>query len=397
MNLRSCKYCWPTKRRTHFFVHLDYYLNLLQPARSRPKKNRRNQIRQSYFDQIIFGLAHTLGLITFEDKPNKTKIKSKSLIFLNEAQKRGLNLKVANCFGNYTNNFQLNYKGRIYYYQSNPLLILGGSPHLDSKEHVKATLQKNKLPVAPGGLFGTLKEAEHFAEKNGYPLVVKPNSGSLSCHATYPVTSKKQLQEAVRIAKIYQPRFIVEKYISGNLYRATVIGQNTLYLCQKESPNIVGNGHDTIQELLTTKNNDPKRANAQAQNSTLHQIPIDQNLKKYLHHQGLSLSSVIPKHQKISLQDKYTLSSGCDIINCLENAHPDNRQLFLEIAKIFDADLVGIDFICPDLTVSYKNQQCAVLETNSLPAIDMHQNPSNGKSEPVAEKVWDLIMKKLEP
>ena len=68
----------------------------------------------------------------------------------------------------------------------------------------------------------------------------------------------------------------------------------------------------------------------------------------------------------------------------------------MKVAKTLQADLIGIDFICPDITKSYKKQKTAIIEANSLPYIDMHQNPSNGKPSPVAKIVWDIVLDKLE-
>jgi len=52
---------------------------------------------------------------------------------------------------------------------------------------------------------------------------------------------------------------------------------------------------------------------------------------------------------------KPILSQDCDIINCTAYATY-NKALFLKIAHILQADLIGIDFICPNIEKSYKKQ-----------------------------------------
>ena len=130
-------------------------------------------------------------------------------------------------------------------------------------------------------------------------------------------------------------------------------------------------------------------------NTTLHKIPIDNTLIKNLTDHGLNLKTILEKDKKIYLQNKYILSYGCDIIGCSEDAHVDNKKLFIKIVNILETNLVGIDFICPDINKSYKEQETAILECNDLPYIDMHQYPSHGKPEPVAEIVWDAVLNRL--
>ena len=118
-------------------------------------------------------------------------------------------------------------------------------------------------------------------------------------------------------------------------------------------------------------------------------------MEAILRRQGLTLESVPKKGEKIYLQDKIILSCGCDIINCKNQAHPDNIELFLEAARLLDTPLVGIDFLCPDITRSYQEQKTALLEANTRPHLDMHQFPSHGEPEPVAERVWDILLQDL--
>ena len=167
-------------------------------------------------------------------------------------------------------------------------------------------------------------------------------------------------------------------------------------MCQKDRANIVGNGYSTIKELIDTKNAQINRGNTDQMNSTLHKIPINDALIVNLKNQGLNLKTILPKNNKIYLQDKYVLSHGCDIINCNELVHVKNKELFIKVANILQSDLAGIDFICPDISKPHDEQETAILEVNSLPYIDMHQYPSHGDPEPVAEVVWDIVLNKLD-
>ncbi len=110
----------------------------------------------------------------------------------------------------------------------------------------------------------------------------------------------------------------------------------------------------------------------------------------------MNLETIVSEGTKMYLQDKYVLSHGCDVINCSKIVHSKNMDLFIRIANILRSDLIGVDFICPDISKPYTEQETAVLEVNSLPYIDMHQYPSDGEPEPVVEVVWDIVLSKLD-
>lgn len=396
MNNKYCQHCYPTKRKNHFSLHIEFYSEkfinfFLKPLNLLPLK-----INKNYLWGLILEFLSLFKIINFIEKPDKTKLQNRGLIFLKEAERRGLNVKTIALRDKYINEFKLIYQGKRYYYECIPLKIKQtGSEKIDDKYWLKKTLQKNNIPVARGGLFLNRKKAFKFGKKIGFPLAVKPNSGSLSYHLTCPINSPQELKKAIKIAKIYKPDFIIEEYIKGNLYRATVAGNKFVFTAKKEKANIVGDGCSTIEELIKFKNNNKKRGKNGQVNYTLHEISIDSALKEKLKKQGLNLKSIPAENKKVYLQDKFILSRGCDVINCSKKIHPDNKKIFLKIAEILKTNLVGIDFICPNITKSYREQKTAVLEANSLPYIDMHQNPSFGQPDEVAKIVWDLVLDNL--
>lgn len=397
MKNKYCKYCWPTKRRTHFFLHLDYYCNKLtyffKPIDWFLKRIGKDH---SFFWMTFLEILSIFKIVKFVPDPDQSKLFNRSLIFFKEAKKRNLQIEAVRFLGKYINEFRFTHQGKKYYYSEIPLTLFEDlESKMDDKYFFKKILEKNNLPSARGRVFTKQNKAIEYGVDIGFPLVVKPRNGSLSHHACYPIKSKQKLIEAVKIANQYKPAFIVERYISGDLFRASVVGKENIFICKKEKANVVGDGVSTIEELINLKNKNPNRGAANQKNFTLHQIVIDKDLKNKLKKEGLNLRSVPKKGKKIILSDKIILSKGCDVINVKKEAHSENKKLFLKIAKILDSDLVGFDFICSDISKSYKEQGLAILEANSLPFIDMHQFPSKGEKESVAEIVWDLVLKNI--
>ena len=396
-----CKYCWPTKRKYHFFLQLDYYVSnfFLGPFFDGLFKMRLKRKTQKLPQNLIWGLIlETLGLlrvVTFEKSPNENQLYNRSLIFFWEAKKRGIDIRSVKFLWKHMNEFKFKYNGKSYYYEGIPLTLKEAPLNTDDKYKMKLELNKYGVPVAKGQLCKNLKQAKGCAQEIGYPLVVKPNNGSLSHHVVCNINSEDQLIEAVNIAMQYRPDFIVERYVQGKLFRATVIGKKEVYVCEKERANIIGDGESTIEELIRRKNEQQERGHTHKKNTTLHEIPIDEKLEQTIAKQDLTLKSVPVERKKVYLQDKFILSQGCDIFNCTKNVHEENMKLFLSIAQFLNADLLGIDFICPNIERSYQEQETAVLELNSLPYIDMHQNPSHGQADDVAKDLWDIVLENL--
>jgi D-alanine-D-alanine ligase-like ATP-grasp enzyme len=391
-NLEYCPHCLPQKVKSHFPQKVEYYSDKISKVINKvknilPLESRITTVLGMKFLEMI-------GIVRYVPEVDKTRIRNRHTIFFDEAKKQGLEIYNVTFFRVPTDEFMIVLQGKQYFFEGNPLHCLPYKTFIDidDKLEVKKFLDSHNIPVAKGDIFLNIEKALHFGIGLGFPLVVKPRSGSLSVHVTTDIQSVSELKEAILIAKKFRQDFLVERHVSGKLYRATVVGKKHIFICEKESPNIIGDGETSVQELVSIKNASSGRGKQHDNNSTLHEISMDLD---FLAQQGFTADYIPLKDQKIYVNKKTTLSVGSDIINCLNNTHKDTIDLFLHISEITNCELVGIDFICKDISVSYKEQDTAVLELNSLPYIDMHQRVSHGENTPVAEIVWDFVIEKL--
>lgn len=393
-----CIYCAPTPRKSHSSLHLRFYFDIAT--------SKFESITSSIFGSA-FASAHkiiwsllmdsliALSLARVDYSPRQGVLYNRSHIFLEEAKRRGLKVGAIVIAGKYVNEFRFEHNGKRYYYEGIPLTLNYVHSQIDDKKWFKLFLKKHNFPAPEGKMFLNAKRAFLYGKNLGFPLVVKPANGSLSHHATYPIDTEEELKIAVSVAKIYRPDIIVERFITGSFYRATVIGKRQVYVCRKEPANIIGDGGSTIQELICKKNAHPLRKSAGAREGTLHTIPLDNALSMRLAKDGFSLSSIIPYGMKLFLNNLVTLSSGADVISCTDSAHPQTRELFLEISCRLNAPLIGFDFICQKIEQEFSAQEFAIIEANTLPYIDMHAYPSFGKPDTVASDAWDQILETI--
>jgi len=266
----------------------------------------------------------------------------------------------------------------------------------DDKKAAKKRLAKGGFPVAEGKFFWfwQRRTALKFAKNLSYPLVVKPRSGSVARHCYTDIRSEEQLRLALKKVFQYSPCFLVERYITGcSVYRATVVDFDNVFCCQQIPANVVGDGLHTIRYLIDQKNRLPNRGQVQQNEFTLFQIKEDAITNELLNKLGYDFDTIVPNGERVFLQKNPFLRLGGDIAEVTDKMHPDNKKLFNDVARSFDLRLVGIDFLAQDIGASWQEQKCAILEVNLMPCIEMHQMPSEGQPQDIANRVVDLAMK----
>ena len=383
-----CQYCLPTKRKYHWNLHVDYYTERIRDFLMLPASD------SNWLWSGILNFFRLLGGVEFVKNPDETQIYNRSLVVFQEAQKRGIDIEAIKIFGGYKNEFRFKHKGRYYYFEANPLADIWHNWVIDHKAKFKALMQKHGIPVPEGRMFANKRKAMAYAQELGFPVVIKPATGSLGYHSVYLIQDSESLEKAIDIAQKFRPDFILEKHIHGTNYRATVIGPQ-VFVFRKELPNVIGDGVSSIEKLIDAKNQHPFRADYGPKNTTLYRIPKNDMLKANLAKQNLNLNTTLDAGKKIYFFDDFLPGTGADIINATADTHPANRELFLKAARVLETELIGFDLICDDIQKPYSEQTFAMLEGNTLPYIDMHAYPSHGDPDPVAAAVWDTVMEKL--
>ena len=348
---------------------------------------------------ILYNLFRALLIVRIlkeaDIADNDETLSNRTLVVAREAAKRGIVVKAFKFLGREsTNFFSLKIKNKKIFFEVLPTeeITKIAKIDFDDKFKFKRILKSNNLPCAEGERFIKIKPALAYAEKLGFPLAVKPNNSSLSKHVTCDIQNETDLKKSIRIAQIINPYFIVEKFIGGHTHRVTLVNHEVAGCCMREAPNVTGDGVHTIAELIEIKNRHPWRGESHQKNFTLHKIIIDESARSFLAKQGYSLESILPEGTKAYLRDKIILKSGADIHDKTDEVHPDNIALFEKISRLCEAPLIGLDFICQDISRPYHQQECAVLEANSLPYIDMHHYPTTGKPRNIAGLVVDYVL-----
>jgi D-alanine-D-alanine ligase-like ATP-grasp enzyme len=228
-----------------------------------------------------------------------------------------------------------------------------------------------------------------FAKEYGFPLVIKPNVSGFSRGSHFPITTYKELLIAAFIVKVWWPSSVIEQYLKGSNYRVVVVKDDIMSIIKRYPPFVDGDGVNDISTLIDIENNRRKEMKLYP---VIHPIKKNKKISKHLARQNLTFQSVPVAGQRITLQNKISLAPG-GVVEVVkkEEIHGDNRELFLKILPLFQANILGIDAIFETgIEKSFKDQHTIFLEVNSRPYLKMHDFPRFGEKEDLHRYYKDL-------
>ena len=203
------------------------------------------------------------------------------------------------------------------------------------------------------------------------------------------MTNWEDAVKGLKHAKEYSRRVIVEKFVTGFDFRVLVINNEVIAAAQRVPAHVIGNGKNTIQELIDITNEDPRRG--YGHENVLTEITIDRTTERLIDNAGYTLDSVLPEDETLYLKSTANLSTGGTSVDVTDLMHPENVFIAERISRVIDLDICGIDIMAPNLTQSLKENGGVILEVNAAPGFRMHLAPSEGLPRNVAAPVIDML------
>ncbi|NED97153.1 ATP-grasp domain-containing protein [Phytoactinopolyspora alkaliphila] len=254
------------------------------------------------------------------------------------------------------------------------------------KEATRMRLRRAGVPVPRGRTFtnGDYGAARAFAERIGYPVVVKPAMGVRGIGVVANIQDERELDLAFRQledSKLGSQDFIVEKHVTGRDYRIVVIGDEVIAAILREPASVVGDGQHSVAELLVRKNL-VRRLNPHLWGRP---IKYDDAARYQLERAGLTLNSVPAAGQQVMLSNSCSLSQGGDSIDVLDELHPSIKDACVQAVKAVPGlAFCGVDFLLEDHTQPIGEQQAGICELNAHAAIGNCEYPLYGTPREVA-------------
>jgi cyanophycin synthetase len=292
------------------------------------------------------------------------------------------------------NSFSLVQFGHGKYQQRIQATVTSRTPHIavelaSDKEETNKILGILGLPVPKQRLTSSEGEAVRAARQIGYPVVVKPYNGNHGRAVAIHLTEDEQVRAAFRAAQEVSRSVIVESYITGDDHRMVVVNGRLVAVAKRVPGHVVGDGVHTIEELVAIVNSDPRRG--VGHEKVLTRIEFDAQADRLLAGKGYTRQTVPAAGEVVYLRSTGNLSTGGTAIDVTDLVHPDNEEMAVRTVKAIGLDVGGVDFLSPDIAVSYKENGAAICEVNAAPGFRMHVAPSEGKPRDVAGAVVDML------
>ncbi len=238
--------------------------------------------------------------------------------------------------------------------------------------------QPLESPIAAIKFFDTYKK-----------IVIKPAQQLGGLGITLLPNNEAEVLEAYTIAKERNKsksniEVLGEEFLDGENYRLLVVGDKVVGSVRRKAAHVVGNGTNTLQELIDISNIERKE-------NILKPIKIDNEVHLRLRELNMTLDSIPEKDQEVVLRYSCNLTTGGTTQECMEEVHQYYKKLAVDAVHAIGTEYGGVDIITPDIS---KKVKCGINEINYNPGLRLHYKVNQGKVVKVAVPIMEYIQKK---
>jgi cyanophycin synthetase len=189
------------------------------------------------------------------------------------------------------------------------------------KELTKKLLHAAGVPVPLGRPVTSAEDAWAAAQEIGLPVVIKPRDGNQGKGISVNISTKEAVMTAYNTAVSFRDDVLVERYLPGSDFRLLVVGNKLVARARRDPPLVIGNGKNTVRELVEQVNADPRRGEGHA--TSLTKIRLDDIAKNRLKEQGMDENSIPSKGTRVILRNNANLSTGGTATDVTDDVHPE--------------------------------------------------------------------------
>jgi GNAT-family acetyltransferase (TIGR03103 family) len=212
-------------------------------------------------------------------------------------------------------------------------------------------------------------------EKHG-SLVVKPARGEQGRGVAVDLDTLDSIERAIEIAATQSAEVLVESYHKGEDLRLIVIGFKLVAAAVRRPAEVVGNGRDTVRQLIERRSR--RRAAATGGES---KIPLDAETERCVANAGYAMDDVPAEGVAFPVRKAANLHTGGTIHDVTDQVHPTLVAAAVRVARAIDIPVVGVDFI-----VKHPAEPDYVfIEANERPGLANHE------PQPTAQRFIDLL------
>lgn len=246
-----------------------------------------------------------------------------------------------------------------------------------ANKHLSACiLRAAGLPAPTHHLVWNREQALAAARQLGMPVVVKPADRNRGEGVSIDINDEPALARAWDKAARESRLILVEKQVTGSCLRVYVFRGEVLYAVKRLPKSVRGDGHRTVSELVTAANRQEQDKPPWNRHKA---FPLDELARQSLAESGLSPEAVPAEGQFAPLRPFSTVEWGGALEDLTATLHPDNRELAVRIARLFELETAGVDLITPDAAQPWHSNGAIINEVDFSPMLT---------NEPTLRATW---------
>ncbi|WP_417773451.1 N-acetylglutaminylglutamine synthetase [Stappia sp.] len=296
-------------------------------------------------------------------------------IIVREARRRGIRVEVSDAERGF---FALSQGGRTIRCRESlsELTSAVAMSICDDKTATRTVVEKAGVAVPAEIIAGDDAAAlEAFLAAHG-KVVVKPARGEQGRGVAVGLTTLEEVEAAVEAARRICDTVLVEECVEGQDLRLIVINYKLVAAAIRRPPVIVGNGRQTIRDLIASQSR--RRSAATGGES---RIPVDAETERTVRQSGRTLDEVLPSGMELEVRRTANLHTGGTIHDVTDIIHPVLVDAAIRAARAIDIPVTGIDLMVKAPTgADYR-----FIEANERPGLANHE------PQPTAERFVDLL------
>jgi GNAT-family acetyltransferase (TIGR03103 family) len=295
-------------------------------------------------------------------------------IIINEARRRGIGVEVIDVAGGV---FRLSYGGRSIRCRES-LSELTSAVALsicDDKAMTRRIVEAAGVRVPEEVEASDRDAVRAMLERHG-SLVVKPARGEQGRGVAVDLDTLESVEQAIDIASRVSSEVLVESFHKGQDLRLIVIGFKLIAAAIRRPAEVIGNGRDTVRELIERQSR--RRAAATGGESC---IPLDVETERCVAKAGYRMDDIPPEGAAFPVRKAANLHTGGTIHDVTEQLHPALAAAAIAVARAIDIPVVGVDFIVKDPA----QPDYVFIEANERAGLANHE------PQPTAQAFVDLL------
>ncbi|MEK7133571.1 MAG: cyanophycin synthetase [Patescibacteria group bacterium] len=288
---------------------------------------------------------------------------------------------------------------RYFRYNTLDLNPVGAADISKDKDYASFFMERMGYPTIEGRTFFSdewckaidsprdITAGYRYARKLGFPVIVKPNSGSQGV-GVFLAHNRRELYRAMRFVFIRDRVALVQRVVRGKDYRIVVLDNKVISAYERIPLNVVGDGISSIRSLLREKQ---KSFQASSRDTRIRLDDI--RIAHKLGHQELALRSVPARGYRVFLLDNANLSSGGDALDVTKPIHPEFKKIAIRLTRDMGLRLCGVDLMVEG-DIRQKPGIYWVLEINAAPGLD-HYVKGGKAQQKIVENLYLKVLKSM--